>query len=309
VEVIPLVVPVFNRPDYTEAFLRALSATTHGARVMPILVDNGSRRRTRDLLDAWVASPGNPEVEGPKVIRLPENKGFAGGCNAALDDLLKTGAFGLPLVCLMHNDTIPFPGWLGEMAEAMGEADEDVVAIVPMTNYANEHSMCVPELRSAFEAIKPCNKNRLSKEEIDEVVAKLYPDGKEAVLRGLREKHSRHCYSPEVACFCVLLRTSALQEVGLFDEEFWPRTFEDKFWMHKAERMGMTCAIAQRAFVHHFGNVTSDGPGFCFPDIARRNQAKFAEKCKRMDEETVARYAAGRMMEEAKEEEPKGDPR
>ena len=28
-------------------------------------------------------------------------------------------------------------------------------------------------------------------------------------------------------------------------------------------------------FVHHFGNITSDGDGFCFPEIMSQNRERF----------------------------------
>jgi hypothetical protein len=74
---------------------------------------------------------------------------------------------------------------------------------------------------------------------------------------------------------------------GNFDEDFWPRTYEDKFWFFKIQREGFCCQGCSYSYVHHFGNITSDGPGFCFPDMAKRNEEKYKEKIKIFDENKI----------------------
>ena len=270
---------VYNRDDYTGVFLDSLYKTKHGTQVRPVIVDNGSRRRTRDVIDSWVESyqPGG-DVEEPLVIATGENLGFAGGVNAALDRV----DLGRPLA-IMHNDTVPFDGWAGEMLACLEDADDDVAVVVPMTNYANEHGMCVRDLRDRFEAIKPLNKEKLDRESIDDLLDELYFDGRQAVLDEISGSDPRTSYSIEVASFCMLVTPEAWSESPRFDQDFFPRGYEDKFWFAPLEGRGWICVIANRAYVHHWGNITSDGPGFCFPVGMERNGELFREKMSGLD--------------------------
>lgn len=277
-EALPVIIPVFNRPEYTRVCLDSLTETDPGCLIWPILVDNGSRRRTQELLKNWpeqTIQVPHANLGEPTYIRLDWNKGFAAALNAGLAKALEKNP---KAICIMHNDTVVFPGWAGEMKAVLDEAEEEVAAVVPRTNYANEHSMCMPMYRKRFEEIKPDNKVRISPEEIMEIVEKTYPNGKEKVLEELAASPMRSSYSPEIASFCMMVKTEVLKEYPLFDEDFFPRGYEDKLWFLRMERDGYVVSVANRAFVHHFGNITSDGPGFSFPREAQVNRAKFDEK-------------------------------
>lgn len=284
-----VVIPVYNRPEYSQACLDSLYKTRHGARIRPIIVDNGSRTRTRALIEQWVAAYDDLpdermlEVDRPVVVRSETNTGFAGAINRGLEKRDKKS----PL-CILHNDTIPFPGWLGTLSECLETSDEEVSVVIPRTNYANELSPCIPEIRSRFSALKPNTKDRLTPEEVADVIAKCYPEGSDAFVQNLKPRLDS-TYCPEICSFCMLIRPMVIEAYGLFDEDFWPRGWEDKWWFRPIEREGGVCAIAERSFVHHFGNMTSDGPGFCWPDIAAANEKKYKEKCIERDRRGMAR--------------------
>lgn len=277
-----VIVPVFNRPDYTQFFLDRLLKVEHGAPIRPIIVDNGSRKRTAKIIFEWEkrAIEQNPDSR-PILVNTGKNAGFSGGVNAGL----QASDSDSDLVCIMHNDAIPFDGWLAEMTECLRDADEEVVAMVPRTNYANETCVCHEDTRAVFETIKPPNEGRMTQDEIGDIIDDLYAS--RDVLSVIRDEYPRTSYAPEIASFCILLKRELFDKYGLFDEDFWPRMYEDKFWFLKAQRDGLVCEMANWAWVHHFGNITSDGPGFCFPDIAKRNQEVFDRKVREMDEKTV----------------------
>ena len=261
-----VIIPVFNRPDYTRACLESISSTDAGTELKVILPTNGSRGSTLGLLKEWA---------GPRqaiVVEMDRNKGFAGGVNAGLEFA------GDGRVVVMHNDVIVTDGWASEMNQVM-DAEEDAAVITCRTNYANEQSVCVPEIRKRFEEVKPSNKARLEQSEIAEVLSKTYPNGLEAEARRVAsEARLKSQFSIEIASYCMLVREGMFAKYGGFDEDFFPRGFEDKFWFQKLEWEGWACFISNMAYVHHFGNITSDGPGFSSPDVFRVNEVKFKEK-------------------------------
>ena len=102
-----IIVPVFNRLEYTKQCLKTLAENTPNDLYEVIVVDNGSSDGTKDFLKC---------LEGNvKTLSNEENAGFAKACNqgAALAD-------GKYLVFL-NNDTEPKPGWLGEMVKTTEE--------------------------------------------------------------------------------------------------------------------------------------------------------------------------------------------
>lgn len=285
---ITLISVVCNRPEYTEVFLGSLYGVNHGEPIQPVIVDNGSRKRTQSVISAWVekydslTAEDKERIARPRVITFAENKGFAAGINAGLKDVAT------PFVCVLHNDTHPFPGWAKELKEVLS-ADADAAISMPKTNYANEVGVCLPDVRAAFEKIKPGNKERIFPAQISDVLKVLYPDGGQAFVSKMDAQEPRYSYSVDVASFCMMFRTSLLEKYGLFDEEFFPRGYEDKFWHLKMQRDGWLAVIANRAFVHHFGNITSDGPGFSYPEMSKVNEERFKKKVAAFDEQYFSR--------------------
>jgi len=268
-----LIIPVFNRPFYTKACLDSLLVTRHGVKIRPVVIDNGSRRKTAQVIDEWASRAKSPELDEPVIIYLPDNLGFAGGINHWLRE-----AKPAPYVMLMHNDVIPFRGWAVEMLACLSDLDDKVVGIMPRTTYANEQSVCIPAVRERFERIKPTNKEIIPEQDILGLVERTFPEGRDSFVDSLAKAEPRCREHGEMSSYCLLLRSGFFDKYGLFDEDFWPRGYEDKAWFHPMWKDGLQVWMAERAFVHHFGNITSDGPGFCFPDIMRTNEEKFYRK-------------------------------
>lgn len=279
----PIIIPVFNRLEYSSICLDSLYETPHGALVVPIVVDNGSRPRTSNWLAEWQARWDGPDACRPIIARLPRNAGYAAALNQGIRAAKEAGLWG-DHVFLMHNDCVPAPGWAKEMLDCIGSSDEETLVAIPRTNYANEHTPCIPDLRAAWEAIKPPNKERIEVDAIRGLLAKLYPLGLGKVSEDLATQDPRTSYSPEMCSFCCVIKPKAFEENPGFDEDFFPRGQEDKFWWLKMERQGFACMRCNRAFVHHSGNITSDGPGFAQPEIAAVAQEKYREKVKEMDQ-------------------------
>ena len=268
-----LIIPVLNAPAYTQI---CLASVREQKDVKPIIVNNGSRQKTSGLISEWTAAAG------VKPVVLPMNKGFAGGVNAglrSLGDELKDDTS----VLTMHNDCILFDGCIDEMVAVLRASDDDVAVVMPRTNYANEGTPCVPGLREKFQAVKPSNKERVTVEDINRIVDSVIPDRKAFLADLAGSARLQAGYSPEISSFCMLTRGYFFRKYGMFDEDFWPRGFEDKMWYRNIERDGFVSMIANRAFCWHFGNITSDGPGFSWPDNMRINEEKFKAKCNEKD--------------------------
>lgn len=265
-----IIIPVCNMPSFTKACLDSLLTVKHGTPIRPIIVDNGSRIKTRNIISNWADQAEHHFADELKIVTLPENKGFSGGVNAGLAVADKT-----KVVAIMHNDVIPTDGWASELELALS-SDEDVAIAVPRTCYANEGSPIFNATHEKFSAIKPCTKDPLTVEEILSVVERsTLPEIKNKLRQSFPMRFN---YSPEISSFCMAVRPGLFNEFGKFNEDFQPRGYEDKFWFLNIEKAGMYCMIANYAYVHHFGNMTSDGPGFDFPMSMKNNKEIFDTK-------------------------------
>ena len=99
---VTVVVPNWNRRDLLIKLLDNLRGQTHPIEDV-IVVDNGSTDGSADAADA----------AGARVIRLPENYGFAKAVNCGIE---KTAT---ALVAILNNDVELAPEWLSLLAAAL----------------------------------------------------------------------------------------------------------------------------------------------------------------------------------------------
>lgn len=108
---VSIVIPVYNRLEYTMRCLAALAANTPYELYEVIIVDNASSDGTREFLRT---------LEGDvKVISNPANLGFAKACNQGAREA--AGEY----LLFLNNDTVPQPGWL-EALLAVAERDRRI---------------------------------------------------------------------------------------------------------------------------------------------------------------------------------------
>jgi GT2 family glycosyltransferase len=120
---VEVVIPHYRDAGRLERCLDSLSKTRY--RPLGILVvDNGS---------------GKPELEklvsrfpGVRLLSLPANRGYAGGCNAG------AGASGSEYLVFMNDDTRHEPGWLEELVSA-AQRDRRIAALQPKILSLPEH--------------------------------------------------------------------------------------------------------------------------------------------------------------------------
>lgn len=116
-----IIIVNYNGADLLRECLASLLKTEYSSFEI-IMVDNNSSDNSIKLV--------NEEFPLCKVIRLPENKGFALGNNIG-----STYAKGKYLVFL-NNDTVVTPSWLGELIAAM-EKDPDIAIAQSMLLKSN----------------------------------------------------------------------------------------------------------------------------------------------------------------------------
>jgi len=106
------IVVAFEGGDLLERCVDALLASTYRW-LDVVVVDNGSTDRTSDRL----AARGDERV---RVLRLPVNRGFAGGVNTGIAYAERAFAAAPPVAyTLVNQDCLPSPGWLGPLVAVL----------------------------------------------------------------------------------------------------------------------------------------------------------------------------------------------
>ena len=106
---VSVIIPAWNLVDLTSACLRSLAEHSAGADLEVLVVDNGSTDATPEALP-----PLGRELFGGRfrLLRQPENLGFARACNAGAREASGEMLF------FLNNDTLCTEGWLPPLLAA-----------------------------------------------------------------------------------------------------------------------------------------------------------------------------------------------
>jgi GT2 family glycosyltransferase len=220
---ITVVVLNWNSHKMTAACIRSLQATD-GPDFEILVVDNGSTDGSVHIL---------PQ-EFPQITVLPQrrNLGFAAGCNVGMQHALANDA---EYVLLLNNDTIVAQEFIREMLAAI-ESDPGIGAVCPKIYFADH-----PDLLWYAGADFSLWTGRFK-------------------IRGWRQiDRGQFDHNQEItqATGCaMLMRCSALHDVGLLDEQFWAYA-EDLDWSLRSLQRGYRLMLAPKARIWHHDGATS----------------------------------------------------
>ncbi len=210
-----------------------------GLRMHVVVVDNDSRDGTAEAVGAQ-----HPDVE---VLVADSNRGFAGGNNLALRRL------GAPVAILLNNDAVPAPTFVASLVGHLLGARDDVAAVTSRVLLADRFRPAAPDEPGVT---GPDGRWVSSPDgDVDLVNStgnELRTDGY-GVDRGWLCRADRHRPPRGVFGFCgagVALRASAIQDVGLFDEEFF-LYYEDSDLSWRLRLAGYRVEYAADAVIRH----------------------------------------------------------
>jgi GT2 family glycosyltransferase len=217
-DLVTTIVVNWNGRAYLDKCLSSLLAQTCLPQEI-VLVDNGSTDGSAEYVEA--------SYSGVRVIRLPENLGFAAANNLAIRQ--SSGAY----VALLNNDAYAESDWLARLVEAAESgprvgmcASKMVFAHQP--DVLNSTGVCVDRAGIAWDR-----------------------RGGEA-----DDDHEKRPVEIFGACGgAALYRRAMLDEVGLFDEDFFAY-MEDVDLAWRARGVGWRCLYVPAARVYHAHSAT-----------------------------------------------------
>ncbi len=220
---VDIVICVHDALEDVRRCLEALVRTTFPPYRL-ILVDDGSGPETAAYLAHFA------ETQGATLLR---NETALGYTRAANQGLRRADA---EFVVLLNSDTIPTHEWLDRLV-ACAESDPRLGLVGPLSNTASWQS--VPEV---FASNGDWARNELP--------PGFDPERMAALLRTC----SARLYPrlPFLNGFCLLVRRSVLEAVGLLDEATFPFGYgEENDLCLRAADAGFSLAVAEDAYVYH----------------------------------------------------------
>ena len=222
---VSIIIVSWNARSVVQRCLPSVVATDY-PNLEIIFADNAST----DGSAAWVAR----EYPSVKIVRHPENWLFARGNNAALPHA--TG----DLVLLLNNDVEVPPGWLRPLVDTMTDAP-DVAAVQPKLLQYDD--------RGRFEYAGGAGGylDRLG-----------YPFTRGRLINTMETDRGQYDDTRDVfwaTGAALLLRRSALDDVGLLDERFEMHMEEiDLCW--RLQRHGYRVRVEPTSTVYHIGGAS-----------------------------------------------------
>ncbi|KAF6621129.1 GT2 family glycosyltransferase [Paenibacillus jamilae] len=180
------------------------------------------------------------------TILNKENRGFPEGCNQGIE--VATGTE----ILLLNNDTIVTQHWLSNLLKALYSSDE-IGAVGCVTNnssYFQEIDVPYGNIDDMHSFAKDYNiSNPLSWEERLKLVG-----------------------------FCMLIKKSVIEQIGLLDERFSPGNYEDDDYSIRMRKNGYKLLLCKDTFIHHYGSTSFKEDKSYFNSLLEKNAKKFEEK-------------------------------
>jgi len=203
-----------------------------------IVVDNASTDGTADYLESIRSSVRYRVMES--------NLGFAGAVNRGL--MMAKGR----TIVLLNNDTLVTDRWLDNMLRCL-LSDERIGMVGPVTNYIGGTQQIDVPYRSTQEMFVYASAHNVS-------------------------NPAAWMATDRLVGFCLLFRRELWERTGYLDEGYRIGNFEDDDYNVRVRLQGYRLVIAQDAFIHHFGSVSTGSLGDRLKEIYERNERYYCDK-------------------------------
>ena len=215
---VAVVIPNWNGADTLAVCLDSLIKQCLKSTI--IVVDNGSSDNSLEILDQY-------EV---LVVKNSQNLGFAGGVNSGIR---KAISLRCKYVALLNNDATAHPNWLRDLVMCLDANPSSGIATGKMMNSKGTSLDSTGELYSYWGLPYPRGRGELELSRYDQ----------EKEIFGASGGAS-------------LYRVSMLEEIGLFDEDFFAY-YEDVDISFRAQLAGWKVTYEPKAVVYHEIGATS----------------------------------------------------
>lgn len=260
-----ILIVTWNSERWIDRCLRSIPAACEGLQYEVVVHDNAST-------DGTLAHLGDAQI-----IRSNANAGFAAGTNRAFAE--SRGRY----VFLLNPDCELAPGALTTLFQFL-ETHPHVAAAAPLLSDDDGDS------QREFQLRRLPTLATLTAEVL--LLPKIFPKNAATAsyrYRDLDLTEPRRIEQPAAAA--LLLRRTAVEEVGPLDEQFAPAWFEDVDYCRRLAAMKKEIWVVPAARARHFGGSSLEHIRFdAFVDVWYRNMWRYARKWLRPAEAEALRW-------------------
>lgn len=215
---IDIVLPIYNKLTYSQDCIYSILENVSGISIKLYIIDDYSDRVTQRSLESFRRNYSHIPII---IHRNSRNLGFLKSSNLGIS------LGNSPYVLLINSDVIVTPNWLSRLIQC-AESDSQIAAVYPLTNYTSKINILIAPGANFYGMDKLLAQNS----------SPQYPN---VVTRG---------------GFCMLLRRSALEEVGLFDDIYDRGYCEDLDLCMRLTAKGYRTVVADNVYVYHQGKAS-----------------------------------------------------
>lgn len=221
---VAVVIPNWNGADYIRECLNSLQNQTLKPHIC--VVDNGSTDTSVEIIEK--------EFPGVQLLTFKDNAGFAGGVNRGIKPLLKKD---FEFIALFNNDAVADKHWLKNLIAAADTNKKRGIVTGKFMRMDRTHIDSTGDQYSTRGMPFPRGRNQTDRGQFDTA---------EEVFSGTGG--------------ASLYRVKMLQEIGLFDEDFFAY-FEDVDMSFRAQLAGWKVWYEPKAVAYHHVSGTSSKLG------------------------------------------------
>lgn len=226
---VSIVIPVYNKAYLTKNCIeRIIDITGNDIKYEIIVIDNASTDETPDYLR--VVSSAHSNI---RIIDNKENLGFSKACNQGIK------ASKADYILLLNNDTLPFPGWLGNMVAEIRQSP-DIGAVGSCLLFPDSKLIQHVWVTIGNQNFQLAPYHSFRYYNVDEM-----PE--------LAKSRDVSC----VTAACMLLSRTAIEKTGLFDEEYI-NGFEDVDYCIRLGQAGFRLRYCAGSRLYHYESMTEN---------------------------------------------------
>lgn len=233
-----IVIATYNKLEFTQQCIESLREFTEPGSYELIVVDNHSI----DGTVAWLQQQADI-----RTVFNEQNLGFPKACNQGIE--IATG----DNILLLNNDTIVTEGWLGNMLHALYSSD-GIGAVGSVTNSCS-YGQAIPVPYSGL-----ADMHAFAKQHNSQPNPSLWEERLKLIG------------------YCMLIKKSVIDEVGLLDERFTPGNYEDDDLSLRIRLAGYKLLLCKDTFIHHYGSASFRDAPPEYVRLMQNNRQKFADK-------------------------------
>ncbi|MBB6671509.1 glycosyltransferase [Cohnella nanjingensis] len=181
-----------------------------------------------------------------KSICNAANEGFPRACNQGIE--IASGEN----ILLLNNDTVVTERWLSQLTASL-YSSEDIGAVGSVTNNCS-YAQTIPVDYASMAEMQ--------------------------TFAGSYNHADPNLWDERLKLigYCMLIKKSVVDQIGLLDERFTPGNYEDDDYSLRIRLAGYKLLLCKDTFIHHYGSVSFREAPPAYLELMRNNRQKFSDK-------------------------------